>query len=78
MRWLTRPAPGVILRWRTVAFFGLVGGIDISLACGQTDERDTAQNLLSLEMLMPSPTPMISAIEPEIEPSAIPTVTPQR
>jgi len=48
MRWLTRPAPGVILRWRTVAFFGLVGGIDIALACGQTDERDTAQNLLSL------------------------------
>lgn len=48
MRWLTRPAPGVILRWRTVAFFGLVGVIDIALACGQTDERDTAQNLISL------------------------------
>ena len=48
MRWLTRPAVGVILRWRTVAFFGLASGIDIALASGQTNERDTAQNLLWL------------------------------
>jgi hypothetical protein len=50
MRWLTWPGAGSILRWRTVAFFGLLVRIDIVLVCGQTDERDPAQNLLSLQL----------------------------
>jgi len=48
MRWLTRPAPGTILRWRIVAFLLLLVWSDIVIIRGQAVESDSGANLLSL------------------------------
>jgi hypothetical protein len=48
MRWVTRVAAGAILRWRLLAFFALVGSIDIATVQSQTVECDSAENVFSV------------------------------
>ena len=70
MRWLTRPAPGTILRWRTVAFLLLLVWTDIVVIRGQAVEYDPGANLLSLRRdLIVANTSLVAQDEQPLSPS---------